>query len=301
MSSTHQHARALAWAAEQAGAEIHRSRELTGGKTSTMLALTDRTGRESVLRLMTVEPWRTHGAGLATREHAALEDLVGTDIPAPRGLALDADGERTGHPAHLMSRLPGRPLVPGSRDQLRQMAVLLAQIHEVTPAAPFRTYQSWAPPAKRTVPEWTRSPRTWSRAFDLLSEPPPEYTATFLHRDFSHRNLLWHRDRERICGVVDWVETSTGPAWLDASHAATNLALAAGPRTAGEFLEAYSATTGRAAERYWMVLDAVAFLPLPGSAPLFGTAEELARLDAWLERLMSAGAGSTAVGVAPLP
>lgn len=302
MTSTLEHERALAWAAEQTGTEILRSRELTGGKTSTMLTLTDGTGRESVLRLMTVEPWRTHGAGLTTREHAALADLAGTDVPAPRGLALDADGARTGHPAHLMSLLPGRSLVPDSPDDLREMAALLAQIHEVTPAIPFRTYQSWAPPAKWTVPDWTRSPRSWSRAFDLLAEPPPEYAATFLHRDFSHRNLLWQEEgtRERICGVVDWVETSTGPAWLDASHAATNLALAAGPGTARRFLEAYTAITGRRAELYWMVLDAVAFLPLPGSPPLFGSRTELAGLDQWLEDLMDPGARPAATTVEPL-
>jgi len=278
---------ALAWAARALGAGTVRHRELTGGKTSRMLALTDPTGGESVLRLMTLEPWRTHGAALTAREQAALGALAGTDVPAPRSLALDAHGSHTGHPAHLMTLLPGRPTLPDTTDRLRTMAELLATIHETRPAHPFRAYQSWAPPAKWEVPAWTRSPASWRRAFDLLAEGPPEFGPTFLHRDFSHRNLLWRG--EGISGVVDWVETSTGPAWLDACHAATALAVTADARLARELLAAYTAITGRRGERYWAVLDAVAYLPRPGGRPLFGEAAELARLDDWLVELMRPG------------
>lgn len=278
---------ALAWAARALGAGTVRHRELTGGKTSRMLALTEPSGRESVLRLMTLEPWRTHGTALTARERAALEALARTDVPVPTSLALDEDGTHTGHPAHLMTLLPGRATLPDTPGRLRAMAELLATIHETRPAQPFRTYQSWAPPAKWEVPAWTRSPGSWRRAFDLLAEGPPEFEPTFLHRDFSHRNLLWQD--EEISGVVDWVETSTGPAWLDACHAATALAVAADARSARDFLAAYTATTGRRGEQYWALLDAVAYLPLPGGKPLFGEAAELARLDDWLVELMRPG------------
>ena len=80
------------------------------------------------------------------------------------------------------------------------------------------------------VPDWTRHPASWQRAFELLAGQEPAYEPTFLHRDFSHRNLLWTDDA--ISGVVDWVETSTGPAWLDAAHAASNLAVAHGTERA---------------------------------------------------------------------
>lgn len=275
---------ALAWAARVIGADTVRRRELTGGKTSRMLALTVRAGGESVLRLMTREPWRTHGAALTARERAAMEALADTDVPAPMSLALDEDGTRTGHPAHLMTLLPGRPTLPDTPDRLRAMAELLAAIHETQPERPFRAYQSWAPPAKWEVPAWTRSPESWRRAFDLLADGPPEFEPTFLHRDFSHRNLLWRGDG--ISGVADWVETSTGPAWLDASHAASALAVAADARLGQAFLDAYAAVTGRRGEQYWAVLDAVAYLPLPGGRPLFGEAAELSRLDDWLVELM---------------
>ncbi len=164
------------------------------------------------------------------------------------------------------------------------MAEVLAVIHDVDPVEPFRTYQSWAWEAKRVLPAWAKHPGAWQRAFDVLAEAPPSYQPTFLHRDYSHRNLLW--DGGRITGVVDWVETSTGPAWLDAGHAATNLALAFGPGAGRDFLERYAVLTGRQLETYWLLMDAVGFLPPPGSKPLFGSARELERLDYWVHDLM---------------
>jgi hypothetical protein len=181
-----------------------------------------------------------------------------------------------------MSLLPGEPLTEVDDVSVTAMATLLAVIHEVKPKKPFRTYQSWA----WIMPAWTKHPGSWQRAFDVLAEEPPSYQPKFLHRDYSHRNLLWNRGE--ITGVVDWVETSTGPAWLDAGHAATNLALAFGPDPAWFFLERYTALTGQRLEKYWLVMDAVGFLPPPGRNPLFGSATELDRLDHWLHDLMRA-------------
>jgi aminoglycoside phosphotransferase (APT) family kinase protein len=246
-----------------------------------MLALTDAAGGRSVLRLMTNEPWKTHGLDLTRREASALRVLEDTPVPAPRSLGLDA---HAGVAAHLMSRLQGEPTTEMDEFRMPAMARLLAVIHEVEPAEPFRTYQSWAWEAKRILPAWTKHPGAWSRAFDLLAEEPPSYRPTFLHRDYSHRNLLWSGGE--ISGVVDWVETSTGPAWLDAGHAATNLALAFGPGPARDFLEYYAALTGREPDRYWLVLDAAGFLPPPGREPMFGSAKELERLDYWMHDLM---------------
>ena len=98
--------------------------------------------------------------------------------------------------------------------------------------------------------------------------PAPAYEPTFLHRDFGHRNLLWQGGT--ISGVVDWVETSTGPAWLDAAHAASNLALAFGTGPAVAFVERWAALSGTAPERHWLVMDAVGYLPPPGKPPMFG-------------------------------
>jgi aminoglycoside phosphotransferase (APT) family kinase protein len=249
-----------------------------------MLALTDHSGRHYVLRLMTNEPWRTHGAALTRRESAALVELARTEVPAPTTVGLDAAGSSTDVAAHLMSRLPGVPTARADGPVVRAMATMLSTIHDVRPTEPFRTYQSWAWEAKWQAPPWTRHPDSWQRAFDILADGPPDYDARFLHRDFSHRNLLWTDGA--ISGVVDWVETSTGPVWLDAGHAATNLAVAFGPEPARSFLAEYAALTADKPDRYWLVMDAVGFLPPPGKLPMFGSPAELHRLDEWLDELV---------------
>lgn len=282
---------ALAWAGSATGSRVTSYDALTGGLTSTMLALRHADGSESVLRLMTDEPWRTHGAELTTRERDAQLAMAGTPVPAPASLALDADGRVAGVSAHLMSRLDGELLEqtrePGDR-HLRAMADLLATIHDQRPPEPFRTFQSWAWEEKWVVPAWSRRPESWRRAFEVLAGPAPAYEPTFLHRDFSHRNLLWSGDA--IIGVVDWVETSTGPAWLDAAHAASNLALAYGTRPAVDLLRRYAAETGTRAEGHWLVMDAVGYLPPPGKRPLFGRTDQLGRLDDWLDLVVRGAA-----------
>ena len=280
------HADALAWGEAVLGAAITETEELSGGLTSTMLALTDATGQRSVLRLMTNEPWRNHGAELTRRERTAQEELASTQVPAPTSIAVDAEGSVAGVSAHLMSRLPGTATREVDASTVAAMVEMLALIHDVKPAEPFRTYQSWAWEAKWAIPQWTKHPESWQRAFDLLAEGSPSYAPTFLHRDYSHRNLLW-RDGE-ISGVVDWVETSSGPAWLDAGHAATNLALAFGPEPAKAFLAGYAALMAEKPQKYWLVMDAVGFLPPPGKKPLFGSPTELQRLDQWVHGLIGA-------------
>lgn len=272
------------------GARVTRSSELQGGLSSTVLAISDASGGHSVLRLMTNEPWRTHGGALTRRERAAQEELLATDVPAPVSLGLDAEGRATGVAAHLMSFVQGDPTGIVDESVVRSMAEMLAIIHAVKPTEPFRTYQSWAWDAKWVVPAWTEHPDSWRQAFNVLAGEPPGYEQTFLHRDYSHRNLLWTGGA--ISGVVDWVETSTGPAWLDAAHAATNLAVAFGPEPAEDFLAAYAALTDTEPDMYWLVMDAVGFLPPPGRDPLFNSAEELARLDAWLHRILAGGRSS---------
>jgi aminoglycoside phosphotransferase (APT) family kinase protein len=277
-------AAALGWAGSELGSPVVSSAPLDGGMTSTMLGLRHDDGTESVLRLMTNEPWRTHGAELTARERAAQLAMAATPVPAPTSLALDAEGVAAGAAAHLMSRLPGAPLREVDAAAVQAMADLLATIHGQQPATPFRTFQSWAWPAKWVVPAWSRHPESWRRAFAVLAGPAPAYAPTFLHRDFGHRNLLWSGGG--ISGVVDWVETSTGPAWLDAAHAASNLAVLHDLATAQAFLDAYAAVAVSPADPYWLVMDAVGYLPPPGKASMFGAAGQLERLDDWLHHLV---------------
>jgi aminoglycoside phosphotransferase (APT) family kinase protein len=237
-------------------------RPLVGGWTSTMLRLIASDGDEAVLRVLTREPWRRHGEALLTRESEVQHMLAGTAVPAPASLALDATGADAGDPAHLMTVLPGALELRRCDDALLDtLAALLADVHAVDPDPRPREYQSWAPPAKRQVPSWADRPPLWEAAFEVLALPPPPYRGTFLHRDFHLGNVLW-RDGS-VSGVVDWVETSWGPAELDVAHAATYLAMLHGPDTAAAFVERCLPGPLDEARSYWHVLDVVGYLPDP--------------------------------------
>ena len=277
------HERAVAWAAEQLGSDVVEVAELTGGWTSTMLALSAASGERAVLRLMTNEPWRTHGAELTTREHETQLLLAATSIPAPRSLALDADGAATGESAHLMTLVPGAVDLDRVADEdLDALAATLTTVHALDPDPLPRTYQSWAWPAKHVVPDWAQHPRAWKQAFALLRQDPPAYDGTFLHRDFQPRNVLW--TGPDITGLVDWVETSWGPAWLDVAHCSTNIALLHGTETAERFAAAYVARAGREPVPYFDVMDVVGFLPPPGRTSMITDPSQQRRLE---ERLVS--------------
>ena len=230
-----------------------------------MLALTSDDGSQSVLRLMTEEPWRRHADGLLSRESLVQTQLADSDVPAPRSIALDARGEQTGVPAHLMSYLPGAlELDRGDDGQVEALAALLTRIHAIDPADGGwpRSYQSWAWPEKRIVPVWSDRPALWRRAFAVLDGEPPTYEPTFLHRDFHPGNVLF--DGGTITGVVDWVETSWGPAELDVAHCSTALSLLHGTDAAKDFRDEYRSAGGTLGDdRHWWLIDAVGFLPDP--------------------------------------
>jgi aminoglycoside phosphotransferase (APT) family kinase protein len=280
-------AEVLAWGEAALGATITGVVELSGGISSTILALTDASGHKAVLRLMTKDPWRADGSELTRRERVALEELATTAVPAPRSIALDSEGAIAGVSMHLMSWLPGAPVTELSADDgtVAKMAEMLAAIHGVRPAEPLPVWQSWAREEKWVVPPWAAHPSSWERAFKVLAEEAPPYASTFVHRDFSHRNLLWAAGQ--ISGVVDWVEASTGPVWLDAGHAATNLAMEFGSEPAKAFLAHYAALAIEPVDVFWLVLDAVGFLAAPDEDPLFGSLSQLQRLDDWLHELLS--------------
>ena len=104
----------------------------------------------------------------------------------------------------------------------------------------------------------------YDEAFARLREPPPAYRRTFLHRDYYPANVLWGDGS--VTGLVDWVETSSGPADLDVAHCSSNLAGTHGLATALAFTAAYIAAGGELdpdpdARRYWQLMDLIAFLP----------------------------------------
>ncbi|WP_326695485.1 alpha/beta fold hydrolase [Streptomyces sp. NBC_01766] len=273
------------WVAKQLvdGRSVTDLRLLSGGWSSQMRRLTLDDATDLVQRTFVKPFFRHAGPGLLAREASVLALLAGQEgIPAPEFVAVDATAEHCDHPTLLMSALPGRVRV--DEDDLdRRLDLLAAQlvrVHGVVPAERPRTYQAW------TSPERVRSPdgHLWERAVDVIRRDPPPYEGCFLHRDFHPGNVLFTGagPKLRITGVVDWVETSWGPADLDVAHCSTALALLHGPAYGLDFCERYEAHGGRDLaddpdHLYWRLLDALHYCP--DTAKLAGPWRELGRDD----------------------
>ncbi|MFF4187563.1 phosphotransferase family protein [Streptomyces sp. NPDC001691] len=258
-----------------AGERIEGVTRLRGGWTSEMrrLSIVGPGGRRGLVLRSFVKPFYVrHAAGLLAREAEVLRLLGETDVPAAVLVDVDAAATRCDHPSLLMSLLRGTVRVDGDRVERRAdlLADQLVRIHqvEVTAESRPRVWQPWTSPERVTPPESTGRPELWRRAVDVIRQPPPAYEACFLHRDFHPGNVLFDGDGDdiRISGVVDWVETSWGPADLDVAHCSTALALLHGVPLGMSFADRYAAAGGLLADRaaahlYWRMLDALAFAP----------------------------------------
>ncbi|MFC8654404.1 phosphotransferase family protein [Streptomyces parvus] len=248
---------------------------LRGGWTSEMRRL-DVGGpggtRSLVLRSFVKPFYVRHAEGLLNREADILRLLGDTDVPAATLVAVDAAAEHCDHPSLLMSLLPGALLLDdrGADDRADLLARQLVRIHRLPVAARHRprAYQAWASPERVVLPSATARPELWQRAVDVIRREPPAYRGCFLHRDFHPGNVLFSGtgDDLRISGVVDWVETSWGPADLDVAHCSTALALLhgvpAGMRFADRYVAAGGTLAGDATDHlYWRLLDALGFAP----------------------------------------
>ncbi|WP_107400553.1 aminoglycoside phosphotransferase family protein, partial [Streptomyces africanus] len=274
-----------AWVAKQLpeGRTVGKSTFLTGGWSAQMRRLTLDDGTALALRTFVKPFFRRHAPGLLAREADVLTLLAGEDgVPAPELTGVDATAEHCDHPSLLMSGLPGRVRVDAEDLDRRVdlLAAQLARIHRVVPVERPRTYQAWASPERVRAPAGAM----WERAVDVIRRDPPPYEGCFLHRDYHPGNVLFtgSGDGLRISGVVDWVETSWGPADLDVAHCSTALALLYGPEYGLGFREHYAAHGGhRLADGpdhlYWRLLDALAYVP--DAAKLAGPWRELGRTD----------------------
>jgi len=232
---------------------------MTGGIASVVHRLTvDHGSYRHVLVLRQYERPDDDTARLVRREAATLRGVQGAGHPAPELIAADADGrESDGHPAILMTRLPGRlDLTPTDPERwLRQIAAMAVRIHDVQVAAePFRSRIDAASP---TIPASAKRPAVWKAAFSILQQHAPEPATSLIHRDFQHFNLLWRRGQ--LIGVVDWTMSCTGPGDFDAGHCRLNLAVLFGADWAERLRLAYEAEAGRAIDPWWDLYAATAY------------------------------------------
>jgi aminoglycoside phosphotransferase (APT) family kinase protein len=272
-------AETLAWVERTvgAGARVVGWRRLTGGLTSSVHRLTvEQNGRRGLYvlrRWVTAGEHGEHVVRAVAAETAVLTALEPSDVPAPRviGSTTDADAG----PAVLMTRVPGHVhLMPRDRQRwLQQMAHALTRIHALDIGA--KPFETWLDRGRLSPPPDASRPDIWSEAIALVAEERPPGHTCFIHRDYQHFNLLW--SRERLTGVIDWVEASVGPPDVDVGHCRLNLTLLFSADVADRFRQMYEAEAGRKVDPWWDVHSLLSFGPdwksflpiqIDGRAPL---------------------------------
>ncbi|WP_031074572.1 phosphotransferase family protein [Streptomyces sp. NRRL WC-3742] len=274
------------------GERIGTVRTLRGGWTSVMRRLDVESevgeGRSLVLRSFVKPFYLRHAEGLLNREAEILRLLAPGPVPAARVYAVDATAEHCDHPSLVMSLLPGtvRLAEDGAGEggsveggsarggevehRIGLLARQLATVHAVTPPQDQRprAWQAWTAPERVAVPGHTARPELWARAIAAIDREAPAHRPCFLHRDFHPGNVLFTGSGAdtRISGVVDWVETSWGPADLDVAHCSTALALLHGVEAGMSLADRYREAGGLLSPEpgdhlYWRLLDALAFAP----------------------------------------
>ncbi|TMQ18393.1 MAG: aminoglycoside phosphotransferase family protein [Deltaproteobacteria bacterium] len=167
-----------------------------------------------------------------------------------------------------------RHLMPRDRERwLQQMAHMLTRIHALDIDA--KPFESWLDRSRLSpLPDASR-PDIWSEAIRLVAEERPLTHTCFIHRDYQHFNLLW--SRERLTGVIDWVEASVGPPDVDVGHCRLNLTVLFSADVADRFRQMYEAEAGRKVDPWWDVHSLLSFGPhwkrflpiqIDGRAPL---------------------------------
>lgn len=266
----------LAWVGRHldVGERIVRTEALHGGITAEMRRLTvgtrDGDTRDLVLRTFADPSFVENAEELLNREAGVLALLAGTAVPAPEPVAVDPTAAQCEYPSLLMTHLAGRTVLDdeGLEARVPLLARQLVAIHALRPAERPQAYEAWTT-ADAVVPPEGADAAAWAAATDVIRRPAPPYEGRFLHRDFHPGNVLFDMAPRspagpRITGVVDWVQTSWGPADLDVAHCSTNLALLHGPAWGQRFAAAYEEAGGvlaaAASERlYWRLLDGLAF------------------------------------------
>lgn len=212
--------------------------------------------------------WGEVGRRHVRREALACQLLRGAALNVPELLASDLDGQATGGgSAILMAWCPGQPrLGPLGPAAVTALAYCAVAIHrQVVPEKDRPPGITFRGPAHPEVPSWTRRPEVWQRAISLLDAGAPTTPSRLLHGDFHFGNLLW--DVDQISGVIDWAETSWGPADHDVAHLCSDFAMLHGPLSAETFRSAYQLAGGcldpDEDARYWTVYDILGFLPDP--------------------------------------
>ena len=236
-------ARTLAWVREACGpsATVTGVHPLLGGTTADLDRLTVRAGNGTTHRVV-LRRWTDTADwtdGLAEREGRALAALQGTEIPAPRLLAVDPTGQDAGVRCLLMTALPGAvDLTPTDLGSwLAQLAGTQAAVHRLPPTLPDPASGWFVADADRS---WIADAGLRREALAAADSAPAD--DVFAHGDYQHFNVLWQSGR--LAGIVDWPMAGTGSRGVDVGHCRLNLAALFSADVADQYLRLYQQEAG---------------------------------------------------------
>ena len=232
----------------------------------------------------------------------ALEAAARHRLSAPRLLAADLDGARSGVVATLETVVAGSTAwpPPTSAERLRAAGAALAAVHAV-PMEPTKDLRFRPRPI--AVDDFARdrregrmpTTRLLQRADELITAHGlPVERSVFLHGDVWPGNIVWTEGDTPV--LIDWKTAGVGAPGVDLGELRKQVAIIFGPDAPDLVLEAWERAARTTAEHvaYW---DAVAALNTPttsddgyqtgGWAPLLDGAAATERRDAFLDAALT--------------
>lgn len=212
------------------------------------------------------------------REYRVLSALQNTDVPTPKTYALCADDSVIGTMFYIMDYLDGRviwdstggPYSPTERGEIWDAAnAALAKLHNVDfEAVGLSDFGKHSDYIARQISRWSsqyeytktdENPYMDNLIEYLPKNIPEDDTCTIVHGDPQIANMVMHKDRNEVIGILDWELSTLGNplsdfAYLcrpyrDALRGADLKAL--GIPSEEEFVEAYCRRTGRDGIPHW--------------------------------------------------
>ncbi|KAL6241018.1 hypothetical protein RBB50_012113 [Rhinocladiella similis] len=218
------------------------------GQSNPTYRLTDTRGNHFVLRKKPPGKLLTQAAHQVEREYRVIKALNRTDIPVPKVYCLCEDPSVIGTPFYIMEFLDGRiyedAYIPGvsagERNAMWKQAVqTLARLHRLDPTA-IGLAQFGKPKGfyRRQVRTLKGLHDSYAKVIDVDSKEPvggipgmdelldflgdaklqPRDRGTLVHGDYKIDNLVFHKTKPVIIGILDWEISTIGHPLSDLSN-----------------------------------------------------------------------------------
>lgn len=226
---------------------------LRGATTATVVPVSTPTA-DYVLKWFTWAAFVAEDSHRATHEALGLELARSLQVPAPDPVALDPHGDSTGHPAVLMTAVPGASL-PRPDDWAVRAAVAAARLHTGEADVPY-VHRPFVPDP--VVPVWAGDRRLWQEALSVVG-PLTDADEGIVHRDLHRWNMHWHDGA--LTGFVDWLSVCRGPIGEDVARVWINEVIEGDPSAGSDFRSAYRAVSNLTWDLRWEVQSVIDMLP----------------------------------------